>query len=94
MAAPRVGLGEENAFQLPLTQTDIADTLGLTPVHVNRILQQFRREGLITLVHRRLRLHNMERLQNVAQLTEDCLHLTGIPTDAARYLEGLDRASQ
>src|SRR3954447_5891689 len=74
-----VGLSDDHAIRLPLTQTDIADTLGLTPVHVNRILQEFRREGLITLAQRHLRLHDIERLQNVAELTQDYLHLTGMP---------------
>jgi CRP-like cAMP-binding protein len=88
-----VGLSEDDAIRLPLTQTDIADTLGLTPVHVNRILQQFRREGLITLVQHHLRLHDIERLQNVA-VTQDYLHLTDMPIEAARYLDGLERLQE
>jgi CRP-like cAMP-binding protein len=89
-----VGLAEGHTIRLPLTQTDIADTLGLTPVHVNRVLQQFRREGLITLAQRKLRLHDVERLQDLAELTEDYLHLAGMPAEAARYLDGLEHASQ
>ncbi|MDR6788311.1 CRP-like cAMP-binding protein [Sphingomonas sp. BE138] len=34
-----------NGFDLPLTQETLADALGLTSVHVNRMLQQARREG-------------------------------------------------
>jgi len=44
-----VGMIEGNAIRLPLTQTELADAPGLTPVSVNRILQAFRRELLITL---------------------------------------------
>ena len=44
-----VGLVEDGRFDLPLTQEVIADALGLTPVHVNRILQRLRSEGLIEL---------------------------------------------
>ena len=48
------GLGESNACPFPLTQVDIADAAGLAPVHVNRILQQMRRSGMIRLNKHRL----------------------------------------
>lgn len=38
-----------NSFALPLTQSDFADALGLTPVHVNRKLQDLRQDRLIRL---------------------------------------------
>jgi CRP-like cAMP-binding protein len=38
-----------NAFPMPLTQEALADTLGLTSVHVNRTLQLMRREGLVEI---------------------------------------------
>lgn len=43
------GLGDERRFPLPLTQEMMGDALGLSVVHVNRILQQLRRDGLIEL---------------------------------------------
>lgn len=43
------GLGDAQRFPLPLTQEILADALGLSIVHVNRILQQLRREGLLEL---------------------------------------------
>lgn len=39
------GIGSEDGFEMPLTQEILADALGLTPVHVNRTLQQARRAG-------------------------------------------------
>jgi CRP-like cAMP-binding protein len=42
-----VGLAEQQRFPLPLTQEILADTLGLSIVHINRTLQQMRRDGLI-----------------------------------------------
>lgn len=48
-----VGLVAENLLRLPLTQTDIADALGLTNIHVNRVLQDLRNDGLIWLGPRR-----------------------------------------
>lgn len=44
-----VDLVTGNSFPLPITQEQLADTLGLTSVHVNRTLQVLRREGLIEL---------------------------------------------
>lgn len=44
-----VGLGDSQRFPLPLTQEMLADALGLSIVHVNRTLQQLRRDGLIEL---------------------------------------------
>jgi CRP-like cAMP-binding protein len=41
------GLTVGNRFSLPLTQETIADTLGLTSVHVNRMLQTLRRSGAL-----------------------------------------------
>ena len=43
------GLGDGRRFPMPLTQESLADALGLSVVHVNRILQQLRRERLIEL---------------------------------------------
>ena len=86
-----IGATEDHTIRLPLTQIDIADTLGLTAVHVNRVLQDFRREGLITLVQHRLQLHDFARLKNLAELTPDYLHIAGVSAETGRYLGGLER---
>jgi CRP-like cAMP-binding protein len=41
-----VGLGRANGFRSPLTQADLADMCGTTPIHMNRALGQLRREGI------------------------------------------------
>src|ERR1700720_4711342 len=87
-----VGLGEDYAIRLPLTQLEFADTLGLTSVHVNRILQGFRRDQLIRLAHRRLTLLNVEKLQEIAGFNQDYLHLGGAPEEVERYLDRLEHA--
>lgn len=51
---------------MPLTQTDMADITGLTPVHVNRTLQQMRRSGLIELKSRQLKLRDFARIKKIA----------------------------
>lgn len=42
-----VGLGERMNYELPMTQEQLADATGLTPVHVNRALKGLERSGLI-----------------------------------------------
>jgi transcriptional regulator with XRE-family HTH domain len=86
-----IGLSEDHAIRLPLTQTDLADTLGLTSMHVNRILQGFRREELIMLARRRVILRDVERLKRVALFNEDYLHFDGAPEEVERYLDRLEQ---
>ncbi len=50
--------GVIDSFDLPLTQSDIGDALGLTKVHVNRTIRGLEREGLIERTGRRLRVLN------------------------------------
>jgi CRP-like cAMP-binding protein len=85
-----VGLSEDHAIWLPLTQVELADTLGLTAVHVNRILQTFRRDNLIVLVRHRLTLLNVERLQKIAGFNQDYLHLRGATAEVRSYIDTLE----
>ncbi len=85
-----VGLTEGEVFRLPLTQTDLGDALGLTPVHVNRVLKDFRGRHLITMEHRMLHLLDVDGLQKIAAFNKDYLHLEGASEEVTRYLQGLD----
>jgi CRP-like cAMP-binding protein len=58
-----VGLAYGGKCDFPLTQQDIADTTGLTAVHVNRVLQDLRRDGLIELRDRRLSIPDLSALE-------------------------------
>jgi CRP-like cAMP-binding protein len=69
-----VGLTSDNHFDLPLTQEEIADALGLTPVHVNRVLQRMRAEDLITLKSGALTIHDYRTLQKVSGFNPNYLH--------------------
>ena len=82
-----VGLAEDHLVTLPLTQSDLADALGLTPVHINRVLQEFRRNGLLSLEQRTLTLHDLQRLQQIAEIREDYLHLRGQPEIVSGYFD-------
>jgi CRP-like cAMP-binding protein len=86
-----IGMVGDHAIRLPLTQADLADTLGLTPVHVNRMLQALRRKNFITLQRQRLVLRNVDELQDLAGFDEQYLHLNGAPTEVGHYLDTLEQ---
>ena len=70
-----VGLTQADSCDFPLTQTDIADATGLTAVHVNRTLQELRRDGLIVLERKRLQIPDLEKLKDAAMFNANYLHL-------------------
>ena len=57
---------EDGSFELPTNQATLADTIGLTPVHINRTLQRLRTAGLIRLCQRRLTILDASRLAAMA----------------------------
>lgn len=70
----QVGLAWPDGIDWPLTQADLADTVGLTPVHVNRTLQQLRRDGVISLSNKRLVIPDLARLRRAAMFNDNYLH--------------------
>ena len=70
-----VGLTRDGSCDWPLTQADLAEATGLTPVHVNRTLQALRRDRLIALYGRNLTIPDLPALQNVGLFNPDYLHL-------------------
>ena len=70
-----VGLASDGRCDFPLTQNDLGDATGLTPVHVNRTLQELRRDGLIELERRHLHILDIERLKSVSMFNPNYLHL-------------------
>jgi CRP-like cAMP-binding protein len=70
-----VGLVEDHVCDLPITQAEFADALGFTTVHVNRILQQMRTDGLIELKGERLFVPDWEKLKQVGEFDSTYLHL-------------------
>ncbi|WP_342166784.1 Crp/Fnr family transcriptional regulator [Methylobacterium sp. SD21] len=71
-----VGLATRTTCPLPLTQHDLAHSLGQTSVHINRTLQELRAQGLITLRSRRLTIHDPLRLAELAHFDPAYLHFT------------------
>jgi CRP-like cAMP-binding protein len=74
--AQAAGLAEGSCCEFPATQFDLACALGLTSVHVNRTLQQLRRDGLIELRGRRLCVTDSKGLREAAQFDRTYLHLS------------------
>lgn len=64
-----VGLAQGNRFPLPLRQEILAEALGLSVVHINRTLQQLRRDRMIELAHGFAVLLQPERLREAADYT-------------------------
>ena len=60
-----LGLTNEADFDMPITQSDLADAMGLSTVHVNRSLQELRASGLIELRSRRLTILNRPALMEL-----------------------------
>lgn len=75
-----VGLATRVQCPLPITQTDLADALGLTPVHINRVLQTMRAQSLIGLRSRTLVMESWDELLRIAEFDPTYMHL---PTRAA-----------
>jgi CRP-like cAMP-binding protein len=65
---------EPGSFDMPLTQEQLADAVGLTPVHVNRTMQQLRSQGLIATANRTVTLPDIQRLRTAAEFEPDYLH--------------------
>jgi CRP-like cAMP-binding protein len=66
----------DDAFDFPLTQHDLADILGLSTVHVNRVLQVMRTQDLIELRNSRLIIRNKAGLYEIAEF--DPKYLSGL----------------
>jgi len=69
-----LGLAPGDRFELPMTQLDIADALGLTPVHINRVVQELRREGLLELRKQSVYLPDLPRLKELGDFDDLYLH--------------------
>jgi CRP-like cAMP-binding protein len=74
-----VGLAQNNSYDFPLTQVEMGECLGLTSVHVNRTLQELRRQGLVELEGRRLRILDLDALKAVGSFDPAYLYVQKRP---------------
>lgn len=70
-----VRLTAGNSCPFPLTQTDLANTMGLSAVHVNRTLQSLRSDNLVFLSGRRLTIPDLNALKEASLYNDNYLHM-------------------
>lgn len=68
-------VNSDGSFSIPITQIELADTIGLTPVHVNRSLQRLRHQGVVCWSRRRLTIINRQILELIAGFDDTYLSL-------------------
>lgn len=69
------GLGERSQCALPMTQEQLADAVGLTPIHVNRTLKSLEEDGLLARQKRAILIPDWRLLANVSDFDPRYLHL-------------------
>jgi CRP-like cAMP-binding protein len=69
------GLTEDYGYELPMTQEQLADAVGLTPVHINRTLKTLESEGLIKRTKRNISFPDWQRLRSAGDFNQRYLHL-------------------
>lgn len=74
LRARNIGLATEQQFALPLSQLLLADALGMTPVHLNRVLKILRLSGAMTLQRGSLIITDPVKLVQIAGFDENYLH--------------------
>src|SRR5262249_11372754 len=62
-----VSLADGQSFRLPLTQQELADALGLSTVHVNRVMQHLKEQGLIRAMDRTVFIPDLDHLEEFAE---------------------------
>lgn len=61
-----IGLADEQSFKIPLTQELLADALGLSIPHVNRVLRRLREDQLVVVEDQRVTVKDMDALAELA----------------------------
>ena len=82
-----VGLNTGYRCGFHLTQTELAEALGMTPVYVNRTLQDLRREGLIQLEQKCLTIIDLPRLEATALFDRGYLRICDADGGAGAHKE-------
>lgn len=70
-----IGLTDGGAYEFPLTQTEIGETMGLSTVHMNRVIQRLRADKLITMNRKGVVILDVPRLKAFSGFNPNYLHL-------------------
>ena len=73
----------DRVYHIPMTQAQIGDALGISPIHVNRVLRAFKREGILLKKGSEVRFLDWNRLQDLAGFNRRYLHV-------GDFVEGVD----
>jgi CRP-like cAMP-binding protein len=88
-----VGVIDDQKFEFPVTQSDLADATGLTPVHVNRMLGRLREQKLIAIDGKTWMICDPAALRDAARFEANYLHLDRVKdepnSEAGKRLCGL-----
>lgn len=68
------GLGEQDHYELPMTQDELADALALSSVHVSRIIKSLTQDGCITKLKRAVKIEDWDHLRQIGDFDERYLH--------------------
>jgi len=70
------GMGEPDSFYCPLTQYQLADALGLTPIHLNRMMRELREEGLVMFRSYKVEILDRKRLVEIAEYDGEFMRMS------------------
>ncbi len=74
-----VGMADDGGYALPLTQVDLSECMGLSAVHMNRVLRELRERNLVTFRSGHVHIHDLAGLQWIAEFTPGYLFLDKKP---------------
>jgi CRP-like cAMP-binding protein len=74
LRARNIGLTNDGRFAFPLSQLVLADALGMTAVHINRVLKKLRQSGAMALSRGSLEILDPAKLIQIAGFDENYLH--------------------
>jgi CRP-like cAMP-binding protein len=69
-----IGRGDGNTFDMPLTQEQLGEALGITAVHVNRVAKQLREDGILELQRGRATVLDEKKFLELADFDDRYLH--------------------
>lgn len=69
-----IGMTDGSSFDMPLTQEQIADALGITSIHANRVIKQLRTDGVIDIHRGRVSILDQHKFEELADFDNRYMH--------------------
>ena len=70
----KIGLSDDGRIELPLSQIVLADALGMTSVHLNRVFKELKSSKIMALSRGRLEILDLDKLVEIAGFDQNYLH--------------------